>query len=128
MLKDKSQLTATEILANATTEKELKHNVEAAFRQLGWTYFHAFFSQYSPAGYPDETATRGDRTVWFELKTMKGTVKPKQIEWLDALSDNPHNEVFLIRPNQMQLVIDVLGQPDSYQGPERWTRSNHFGI
>ena len=121
----KRQLTAAEILANAITEKELKGNVEAAMSQLGWKHYHTFISMYSVDGYPDETATRGDRTVWMELKTMKGAVKPKQVEWLDCLSDNPHNEVFLIRPNQMQLVVDVLGRPDPYQGPERWTRNNH---
>jgi len=123
----KKALSPAEILNNQITEKELKQNVEAAFRQLGWMYYHTFISMYSVDGYPDETAIRGSRTVWMELKTMKGKLKPKQIAWLDCLSDNPHNEVFVIRPNQIQLVIDILGQPDPYQGPERWTRENHFG-
>jgi hypothetical protein len=119
------QLTARQILDNSMTEKELKHNVEAVMEQFGWMHYHTFISMYSVDGYPDETATRGERTVFIELKTMKGKLKPKQIEWLDALSDNPHNEVFLIRPNQMQLVINVLGSPDPYQGPERWKNNKY---
>jgi len=127
MPKLKQQLTAAQILDNATTEKELKHNVEAAFMTLGWKFYHVFFSEYGEQGFPDEFAVRSQRNVFMELKIMKGTVKPKQIEWLDVLSDNPNNECFVIRPNQMQLVIDVLGSPDPRQGPERWTRENHFG-
>ncbi len=119
-------LTAAQILDNAITEKELKNNGEAVMRQFGWKYYHTFFSEYSPGGFPDDFAIRGIRNVFMEWKTMKGKLSEKQIEWLDALSDNPHNEVFLIRPNQMQLVIDVLGSPDPYQGPERWTRENHY--
>jgi len=120
--------TASEILDNQVTEKELKHNVEQAADQFGWAHYHTFISMYSTDGYPDETLTRGARTIWMELKTMKGTVKPKQVEWLDVLSDNPNNECFVIRPKDMQLVIDILGSSDPYQGPERWTRENHWGL
>jgi len=123
----KKILTASEILDNQVTEKELKRNVEESARLFGWKYYHTFISIYSEDGYPDETLTRGTRTVWMELKTMKGIVKPKQIEWLDALSDNPNNECFVIRPKDMQLVIAILGSPDPYQGPERWTREFHWG-
>jgi hypothetical protein len=115
-------------LFKAVTEKELKRNFEQTAKQTGWRCYHTFISMYSTDGYPDETLTRKFRTVWVELKTMKGVVKPKQVEWLDALSDNPHNECFLIRPNQMDLVIKILTSEQPYIGPERWTRNNHFGV
>jgi hypothetical protein len=124
----KKLLTAAEILDNSVTEKELKHNVEETFRIFGYKFYHVFFSEYGEQGFPDEFALKGCRNIFIELKTMKGVVKPKQIEWLDVLSDNPHNECFVIRPNQMQLVIDIFGRPDPYKGPERWTRENHFGV
>ena len=127
MIKTKKQLTAAEILDNQVTEKELKGNGEKVMDMFGWMHYHTFISMYSDNGFPDEFAVRGCRNVIIEWKTMKGVVKPKQIEWLDTLSDNPHNEVFVIRPNQMQLVIDILGSPDPYHGPERWTRENHYG-
>jgi|GEM_PF-3141824 hypothetical protein len=127
MLKTKIQLTAAQILDNQVTEKELKHNVETAFKTLAWDYYHTFFSEYSPGGFPDEFAWRANRNVFMELKTMRGKLSEKQIKILDSLSDNPANECFVVRPNQMQLVIDVLGQPDPYQGPERWARENHYG-
>ncbi len=122
----KRTLTAAQILDNAVTEKELKSNVEKAIKLFGWSHFHAFFSEYSPGGFPDEFAWRTNRNVFMELKTMHGKLSERQIEILDTISDNPANECFLIRPDQMQLVIDILGSPDPYRGPERWTRENHY--
>jgi hypothetical protein len=115
-----NEYASSDFLIYAVTEKELKSNVESAMKQFGWKYYHTFFSQYSDKGFPDLVAARSERTIWIELKTMSGKVTTTQNEWLETLADNPHNEVFLIRPNQMELVIEILTRTSPYLGPERW--------
>lgn len=120
-------LTASEVLDAAMTEKELKRSGEQMLKLFGYWYYHTFFSQYSAGGFPDEFATKDNRTLFIEWKTMKGKLSEKQIEALDVISDNPPLECYVIRPNQLQVLMDILASPDPYQGPERWTRENHYG-
>ncbi len=49
-----------------------------------WKAYHSFFSDRSEAGFPDMVLVR-ERVVFVELKTMKGRVSPKQLEWHEAL-------------------------------------------
>ena len=49
-----------------------------------WKAYHSYFSDRSEAGFPDLVLVR-ERVVFVELKTMKGTISPKQREWYDAL-------------------------------------------
>ncbi|MCC6959421.1 MAG: hypothetical protein IT301_06200, partial [Dehalococcoidia bacterium] len=87
--------------ANEITKAEFEAQVwagmsEAVFqgqvlqtaRLMGWgPVYHTRYSLGSRAGYPDLHLLRGKRSVFMELKTMKGKVSPAQDEWILALME-----------------------------------------
>lgn len=75
-------------------------------RMLGWKAYHTLRSQGSEPGYPDWTLIR-ERVVWLELKTEKGVVSDRQVEWLTALR-KAHAEVYLVRPRHLEAIAAVL--------------------
>lgn len=110
----------------AITEKQFLQQVVTLAKICGWKHYHTWTSIHSPRGMPDLILCRPPRLVFAELKTMKGKLSEYQVEWMDILADTPHSEVFLWRPNSWDVIQAVLGSPDPYQGPERWTRENHY--
>lgn len=93
-----------------------QHISEAAFqasvirlaRLRGWRVFHARAAltakgrHMTPvagdgAGFPDLLMVRGTRAIAAELKTEKGRLSPRQVEWLAAFRDTPV-ETFVWRP------------------------------
>jgi hypothetical protein len=80
-------------------EKDLTRAVAQTAKDWGWLRYHTHRSDFSPAGYPDETLIRGPRLVIAELKSDNGVVSDKQREWLDALAAVPGIEVYLWRPS-----------------------------
>lgn len=89
------------------TEKELHAQIIELAKLLGWKRFHTYRSTRSPAGFPDEFLVR-DRIVLLELKTAKGKLSPAQADWIRALSE-AKAEVYVIRPDDLQLLASVLG-------------------
>ncbi len=110
------------------TEKNFRQQVIDLAKLYGWKCYFSWTSIHSPRGYPDLSLCKPPRLVFSELKTMKGQLSEYQVEWMDLLSDTPHCEVYLWRPNSWEIIQAVLGSPDPYQGPERWTRENHYGM
>ena len=52
----------------------------------GWLVWHDNDSRRNDAGFPDLVMTRGGKIIFAELKRQKRyTIKPKQLEWIEAL-------------------------------------------
>ena len=49
---------------------------------------HMTATAYDAAGYPDLTLVSSSGVMWRELKTDKGIIGPKQIEWLRILHES----------------------------------------
>jgi hypothetical protein len=81
-------------------EKELTKAVAALAKDRGWHRYHTHRSDFSPAGYPDETLVRDARLVIAELKSEGGKLSPQQEAWLEELRAVAGIEVYLWRPSQ----------------------------
>ena len=90
------------------TEKQLEAQVKKLAKMCGYLYYHTYRSVRSPAGFPDCVLIKPPRTIYAELKSMKGKVSPDQQIWLDTLAACPHNEVYLWRPDDLEEIATVL--------------------
>lgn len=92
------------------TEEQFRRHVRQLAQLRGWTLaYHTHNSQRSDAGWPDEVyghpLTR--RTLFVELKTNTGKVRPAQREWLTHLTACGL-ETALWRPRDLPLVVATL--------------------
>jgi hypothetical protein len=75
-------------IAKQMSEAALQSKVIGLARELGYErIYHTYDSRRSAAGYPDlhlVSARRG-RSIFAELKTMRGVVSPDQLLWLNDL-------------------------------------------
>ena len=74
----------------------------------GWLVYHTHDSRRSQPGFPDLTLAKNGRTIFAELKTEKGKVRPAQQVWLNELQKNEQLEVFLWRPSNIDEIVDKL--------------------
>ena len=52
----------------------------------GWLVWHDNDSRRNDAGFPDLVMVKGGKIIFAELKRQKRyTIKPKQLEWIEAL-------------------------------------------
>lgn len=81
------------------TEAELQTNVRQVARLGGWLIYHTNDSRRSDKGFPDLVFVhpRTGRTVYAELKSAKGRIRPEQQQWIDALARGGH-DVHVWRP------------------------------
>jgi len=89
-------------------ERDLQETLVAAARYLGWASYHTYDSRRSQAGFPDLTLVRDGRLVFLELKTEKGRLRPEQQTWLDALAEVPGVVARVVRPADLDDVLDWL--------------------
>jgi hypothetical protein len=90
------------------TKREWTRLVKDTADQFGWERYHTHRSDFSPAGYPDETLCRPPRLVFAELKSDKGKVSPAQLHWLDLLAQVPGVEAYLWRPADFDHMVRIL--------------------
>lgn len=90
------------------TEKDLARNVKDLAALFGWHRYHTHRSDFSPAGFPDETLARPPRLIFAELKSPTGKLSPAQQEWLDTLNQIPGIEVYVWRPADLDHVVRIL--------------------
>jgi hypothetical protein len=79
------------------TENDLKQAVLLLAYRQGWKVYHvpqATMRNGGGAGYPDLTLARDGEVRWIELKAEKGTLDPRQAEWIAIL---PHS--YVVRPS-----------------------------
>jgi hypothetical protein len=74
------------------TEAELQTNVRQVARLGGWLTYHTNDSRRSDKGFPDLVFVHPltGRTVYAELKSVKGRIRPEQQQWIDALARGGH--------------------------------------
>ena len=94
--------------APPVTEKQLEGQVRDLARLFGWEYYHPWLSIHSPRGWPDVSLCRPPRLVFLELKTEKGKVSEHQQKWLDLLGRCPGVETYLLRPDDVEKIAEVL--------------------
>jgi len=90
------------------TEKEFLQQVRDLAKLCGWLTYHTYDSRRSPEGFPDLVLVRGNQMVFAELKSEKGSVRPEQRMWLDALEKVCNVEVYLWRPHNWDEIIERL--------------------
>lgn len=97
------------------SEKLFQEQVIQLAQMNGWQVFHASPHQVRPGvwrtngkGFPDLVLAHRDRGfILAELKTAVGKISDDQVKWVNASS--PHVEVYLWRPNQLELIAQRLG-------------------
>lgn len=67
------------------TEAQFQASVLRLAWARGWLAYHTRLSIGSNAGFPDLVLVRGERVLWRELKSARGTLTDDQIEWLERL-------------------------------------------
>jgi hypothetical protein len=90
------------------TEAELQATIVDAAQLAGWLVYHDHDSRRNPAGLPDLILCRPPRVVFLELKSDKGRTRPEQTIWLNALEACDTIASALIRPDNLETVIDYL--------------------
>lgn len=98
------------MLASAThiTEKQFQQQVLQLTKLCGWRVYHTWLSIRSAAGFPDLVLVRGNRLIFAELKSDRGTLTAAQQEWIDALRGVPGVEVYVWRPLDWDEVVQIL--------------------
>jgi hypothetical protein len=103
----------------AMSEKSLQDTIVKAARALNYLVFHAATMQRSEPGFPDLVIV-GNGTCWFlELKTARGKLRPPTVtargrclpgqqEWIDAINACANVEAAVVRPDDLDNVLDVL--------------------
>ncbi|MGP3685712.1 VRR-NUC domain-containing protein [Streptomyces sp. IBSNAI002] len=105
------------------TEEHFRRHVRQLAAMRGWSLaYHTHNSRRSDAGWPDEVYghPKARRTLFVELKTDTGRIRPAQEEWLRHLAACGF-EVALWRPRDLVQIVATLA-PD---GP-RATLSDAF--
>ena len=90
------------------TERAFAAQVLDLAKLLGWRCYHSWTSIHSPAGYPDLCMVRLSRILFAELKSEKGKLTPPQEEWLEALRATGKVEVYVWRPGDWDILVEIL--------------------
>lgn len=92
------------------TEDQFQSTLIEAARLLGWLAYHTHDSRRSEPGFPDLVLVhpKRRRLVFAELKSERGTVKPAQLRWHEALIA-AGQEIYVWRPADLQAAVKLLG-------------------
>lgn len=110
-----SQAEYHQLRAKQTTEAGLQREVEARAAIRGWMSYHTHDSRRSNPGYPDLhlVHVRASLSLFLELKTHTGRIRPEQRTWLDALAKTGHH-AYIVRPLQLfDGTVDHLLDPSN---------------
>lgn len=89
------------------TEKEWQTLVVSLCRTLGYMTYHTHDSRRSNPGFPDLVIVGHGHVIFAELKTDKGRVRPKQMEWITELQHNGA-EAYIWRPHNYDNIRGYL--------------------
>lgn len=97
------------------TEKQWQRLVTDTADLFRWKWFHFPQMIGNPKGFPDLILIKHGRTAYAELKTEKGKVSPDQQRVHEelAMCGVP---VFVWRPSDWKMVVDVLGDGYDVEG------------
>lgn len=96
------------VYADLVTEESLLHTVLDGLKRLGWLTYHTRYSIRSAPGFPDIVAVKPPWVLFIELKTTKGKVSPKQVEWLSVLRQTNRSAAFLLRPQHLDAFFAAI--------------------
>ena len=88
------------------TEAQLQQSILDLCAYLQLEVFHDQDSRRNNPGFPDLVIV-GRRTIFAELKSEKGKVRPDQTRWLDRLRESGQ-EVYLWRPADWEEIVACL--------------------
>lgn len=91
-------------------EPELLKRITRKLDKYGWLWYHPHISILDKPGYPDITATRDGEILFIELKSdlPSAKVDPNQKIWHTELRKNPHVEVHLWAPADLEKAENRL--------------------
>lgn len=90
-----------------TQEAVWQRQLVGAARQLGFRSYHTDISKGSNAGYPDLTIIGHGRCFFVEVKTEKGRLSEKQMDWLEELRQNGQLAI-VCRPRDWDVFADLI--------------------
>ncbi len=94
------------------SEREFQNQIIALARMTGWRVYSIPDSRHaSLAGFPDLVLwnTKKKTTLFCELKTDKGRIRPEQTVVHEELRECGQT-VFIWRPRDWDLVVETLGK------------------
>lgn len=94
--------------ASQPSEAQFQAAVIELATRCGWLTHHEYDSRRSTAGFPDLVLVRAPRTLFIELKTQRGRVRPEQRAWLETLLCCPGVEVAVWRPADWPTIEATL--------------------
>jgi hypothetical protein len=101
------------VVLGSLTEKQFQRTVVEGLKQRGYLVWIVPDMRKTLAGLPDVIAvhpTRVPRRVLFyELKTMRGRVRPEQTQAITALSDVYGVDARVVRPIDWPGILEELG-------------------
>jgi len=118
-------LIMADTMNKAMLEKNFQTLVIDIGHQYGWKIAHFGQSQSARgrhitatmadgAGYFDLTMAKGYKLVFAELKREKGTLSPRQKDWVSTMKEvakyNPHVEVYIWYPHDISDIINILSK------------------
>lgn len=103
------QKPARQVLNEQEPEVELLAKVKELAEYTGWMVYHTYDSRRSDEGFPDLVLVK-DRVIFAELKSEKGKLSPKQLEWIGGLRDLAGAAVCVWRPSDFDEIARVLQQ------------------
>ena len=107
-------MTGPRVLPGAGTEKALARHIAELAKLFGYERYHTHRSDFSPAGYPDETLCRPPRLIIAELKsdqawrTKNHGLSPAQQKWGRLLKACPGVEFYVWAPHQLDDIVRIL--------------------
>lgn len=88
------------------SEKQFQAQVVKLAKLRQWTVWHCVMPKRSAAGLPDLILLR-ERTLWFELKSQRGRLRPEQIVFIERLRE-AGQEVYVLKPSDWDEVERLL--------------------
>jgi len=94
------------------SEKDFLATLVKFAQARGWLVHHVLdtrsYAKRIGPGYPDLTMVRGDRVIFAELKSERGTLSASQHQWLTALREATGVLVFVWQPHDWPAIEKVL--------------------
>jgi hypothetical protein len=115
--------------SRSINEKIWTSDILGLFRGQGWLAFHDWDSRGNKEGFPDIEATRGGVTIHAELKMPRGEPSEAQVQWLDALSLDRPDRVFLwLYPEDVRIIeVYAIGPDVGLADHTRWVNRRAKG-
>lgn len=99
------------LTARNVTEAQFQSDIITLATRLGWMHYRTHDSRRSVPGFPDLVLVHPikRRTIFRELKTMKGRVSAAQTQWLDVLAATGQDAA-VWRPDMWTAIVKELSQ------------------